>query len=805
MPSFDAFARDMRIVTNEELLGVREFEASPAAVALSMDEEGAGGTNDGENGTATPSAPEPEDLGDDVLAWQMPGLAELDDMVTLASAEQASYLGGSSTGADPTANIGVAGIATDVCGGIRPTADTLVFKDVFSDTRMRTIVTREGTVMFRIASVGYGSEARSRLVYSINTGSTWGEPHVIPFEVYGVDGVARQDLYDYDLAVTQVGFWGTYLYVMLVSGTRPQGDDTTFATASSQTVISILRLYDSNAEGDDPLRVSSAISWSPKGAAKYASFSPPCLQAYEDRNSFDRETNSCVIGTCLVSTASTAEGLVKPGATRGLMRLFFEHRRNEAPVVITKYAKIPVGGVTRLVMSPIAFDSALESCVRAERRHACVGCVTSSGCYVEKIEVATADNARGFTISLGTVVAPDSGEDIQRLYATGRDGEFYAIRRTQDAAADGSGIRYDGRLCLASFDTAAQWGSFSLTQAGPDSCTPTELAMTKDGRYLYYLVNKEGKTGQEFSDTGDAGNPTERASYRIMALARVEGTFSKPFTLCELEHPVDFVVSMASSGTTATLLAATVTDAEHSRADIYDIRIPLVVCATPLSLATEGPFAFAGEQSTFNVRIRNDGNTIVSALTLALYDEQTGQKVDSAALSFESDALLVPGMSATYRASFAIPDGWSGKKTLRAGIDNDATVIIQPEFIATALDANSADDNPLQDFSDEDAEWLAFLLALVLALYENPFNDFDLGEGDQPRAQISVVDGQAFANYGDLIALGESDQTSKKVDPSGPESGGGSSGGSSGSGPSKALPDTGDEGLLDRLARTLGM
>lgn len=204
--------------------------------------------------------------------------------------------------------------------------------------------------------------------------------------------------------------------VMLVSGTRPQGDETTFATANSQTVISVLRLYDSNAEGDNPpLRVSSAISWSPKSSSKYASFSMPCLQAYEDRNPFDCETNSCAIGTCLVSTASTAEDLVKPDATRGLMSLFFEHRRDEAPVVLTKYARIPVRGVTKLVLSPIAFDSTLESCVGAEK-----------------------------------------------------------------------------------------------------------------------------------------------PSYRVMALARVEGLFSKPFTLCELEHPVDFVVSLTSSGTTATLLASTI-------------------------------------------------------------------------------------------------------------------------------------------------------------------------------------------------------------------------------------------------------
>lgn len=185
-------------------------------------------------------------------------------------------------------------------------------------------------------------------------------------------------------------------------------------------------------------------------------------------------------------------------------------------------------GVTELVLSPIAFDSTLESCVRTEKRHACVGCVTTSGSYVEKISVSTADNSRGFTMALDTVVAPDAGEDVQRLYAAGRDDEFYAIRRTPGVAADASGIRYDGRLYLASFDTSASFGSFSFTQVGPDSCTPTELAVSKDGRYLYYLVNKEGKTGQEYSDTGDAGSPTEKPSYRVMALDADSGQNS-PF------------------------------------------------------------------------------------------------------------------------------------------------------------------------------------------------------------------------------------------------------------------------------------
>lgn len=400
----------------------------------------------------------------------------------------------------------------------------------------------------------------------------------------------------------------------------------------------------------------------------------PCLRAYEDRNSLDRETNSCVIGTCLVSTASTAEDLVKPDTTRGLMSLFFEHRRDEAPVVLTKYARIPVRGVTKLVLSPIAFDSTLESCVRAEKRHACVGCVTTSGSYVGKISVSTADNSRGFTMALDTVVVPDAGEDVQRLYATGRDGEFYAIRRTPGVVADASVIRYDGRLYLASFDTSASFGSFSFTQVGPDSCTPTELAVSKNGRYLYYLVNKEGKTGQ----------------------------------------PVD----------TATL-----------------------------SLGTD-------------TLVAGDADPDSQAMPYDL-DAVGDQLAASPPAQTESGGLLAPGMTMTYRMSFAIPDGWSGEKKLRAGIDNNATTIIQPEFVATALDADSGQNSPFDGMYDEDAEWLAFLLALVLAPYGDPYDDFNLNENDQPKAEVSIVDGQTYANHGDLIALGESDQTSKKVDPAG--------------------------------------
>ena len=99
----------------------------------------------------------------------------------------------------------------------------------------------------------------------------------------GAEPVRRADMYDYDFAITSLnGLFGYYLYLMVISDTRPQGDSTSFAEANSKTVVSVVRLYNSGFE-DDYWRCDRAVAWSPKASEnRIASFSCPRIVSYAD-------------------------------------------------------------------------------------------------------------------------------------------------------------------------------------------------------------------------------------------------------------------------------------------------------------------------------------------------------------------------------------------------------------------------------------------------------------------------------------------------------------------------------------------
>ena len=846
MPTFDRM--DMRIVTNGELLGTQEFSASDTAVTLSLEDD-----------ALDPLAElEPEDLGDDNLLWSVPATIDPNVATYADEPEHFIYLGESGTGAsvpsptDPEpGEIGVAGIADDEQGGIRPSSDTRIFTGVFSDPRIKTINFDGGTFMFRLATVGYGSEARTRLVYSTMGDSSWNEPHVLDFVPTG-SGMNRADMYDYDFSVTTVNGMTRYMYLMVVSGVRPDGDDTTFANAFAKTVISLVRIYNSN-WGDAPLRTDTAISWVPTKAGTYASFSMPSVVSYVDEKSFDRETNTCVLGTCLVRAARSPEALLKDSASRYIVTFFAEHKPSGNLSVVTNQGKLAYGGVTKLTMGPIAFNDEPQSCVRAAERHAHIALVTSYGSFIEKVVVncPTDDVSKPGTISLEQVAMMSEGEGVQRLYPTGRDYEFYAIRTDEslfaEAAADGQDTsgRRDGRLYLLSFNAA---GKVSYEPVGPKTCVPSELAVSKDGRYLYYVVNREGKARPAFTETGDVDTSQTEAetNYRVMAMARVGGLFTRPFTLCELDHPVDYVVSMTTRGATAALIAATVTDAQSSTSDIYDIRIPLAVCATPTAISTEGMFAFAGEQSVFNVAVRNDGNTILSGATFNLYAEGDDTPADSVEVQFEPDVvtyaegeeapeptyevdalsdefaasplastgaggLLAPGDTQTYKVTFSIPEDWAGEggsggtsgyKTVRVSLSDLTYVETDATVTAFADDPDSGSDDGIdwaESNSDfDDIDWEEFIKYLLMVLIE-----YYASLESCPTTEIGILDaGLNACNFESLYNHEVSSNDPDSGDDPGVNPGGSgeSAGANSSTGAEKSLPDTGDPGILGMLA-----
>ena len=764
LPNMKDIADEMEIITNDELLGVAEFEASASAVSVMST-------------MSTNHTADPVDLGNGCMQWEMPSIGNAARGISMfANQEDADYLGKSSTGKDPQSNIGVAGLGRGILGGVRPTADTVVFKNVFADDKVKVIRFNNADVMLRIASVNYNGEARTRLTYSIiRDDGAWSDPAVIDFDPSSA-GVTRAELYDYDFDATCVGAWSNYLYVMIISGTRTQGDKTSFASATSKTYISLVRIYNSNTD-KDPLKASSALTWQVSNLSSSsrtkATFSMPRITGYSDDLSFDRETNSCLIGTCLVRTSSKEADLAAGKGRAYLLSFFAEHRRDEAPVVVTNKTRVAPDQVSNIVMGPIAFADEPQSCIRANERYVNVGVTAANGndiySGVWAIKVDYDDQKQAFTLTHEQRVHPADNFEVMRLYPSGKDGEFYAIKAQGDAPSQSGEFQRDGRLYLASFD-AQREGGFSFEPVGPSDFAPSELAVSRDGAYLFYAVNKEGASGQKPKSDGTLGDTVSSNEYRIMGMARVGGLFTKPFVLCELDHPVDHVVAMTSANAAATLIATHITNAKMSRADIHDIRIPLVVCATPLSIATVGPFAFAGEDTEFNVAVRNDGNTIITGATFDLCDG-SGNVVDSVAMSFDAAALanveedssekpvydvdelsaqraasplasagkgeiLAPGKTETYRVTFKIPASWKHERSVRIKIDNSTVSVLEPTATMSAM---SKDGDSQATIDEELGDWYA-------GLFENRYDSFQLKRKKLPSTDITIVKSQRFSD-----------------------------------------------------------
>ena len=826
-------ARNMSIVTNDALQQSAEFAASGQKVALFANEE--------------PTFVEPVDLGDGNLLWDVPpqGGAGEDGIALFANEspdEYFIYLGESNTEAQlPSADnpkpgeVGIAGVSDDFFGGIKPSVDKLVFKNVFSDPRTKTIY----STMFRVATVNYGDEARTRVVYTTLGDTSWDNPHVIEFDPVfsaGAERVDRQDLYDYEFAVTSLeDSTGSYLYLMIISGSRPDGDKTSFATANSKTVVNVVRLRSLDSQNTS-WTCDYAAAFAPSTTGKFVAFSSPNIVSYASSNGY----GSCAIGACLVRQANNADKLFSAGAGRWLVSFYLRHQRNGFQIV-TQTSKLSWSGSNKLTMGPVTVGTVCQT-------H--IGIVNSNGAFIERLTVSHFDTSEP-RIELAAVSKMADHLDVQRLYPTGKDGEFYAVRTDESLFADaknaGEDTRYrrDARLYLLRFGDDYSFEYVPITPLG--SCVPSELTISKDGRYLFYMVNKEGKSSRGFDENGNVGpeKTAEQAaadnSYRVMAMARIGNLFTQPFTLAVLDHPLDYITSMVSKGSTASLVGAEIVDAQNSIANIYDIRVPLAVVGTPLSVVTEAPFAFAGEDTVFDVTVRNDGNTILTGGTFGLYkvttnadgsetvdpepvattdvnfqpnlvvlaegeDAPTVATYDLAALPDEfaaspladaaDNGLILPGQTLTYKVTFPIPADWAsgsagdGSTSSACKVRVDLTTPHYLDYEGTTMalladnasgsadgqDADGADgvDNSNTDFDDlTDEEWEEFIYFLMALM-----TMCEMDPEDWPQTELDVFDGDVMPENFDNLFNAES-----ASGPSGkPGSGDGAGGGGDGDG-----------------------
>lgn len=653
------FIASATIVTNAELLACAEVAATPVNVAPVV--------RDWEQ-TVTHIELDADAESDDTGQVEHFVHALMENVENAALMYEYTYIRQVTNAvADPNANS--AGVSEDERGGIKPSSDSVLFTGVLSEAHMKFAEIAGVECLFRIASVRYGEDGRSRLVVHTKANGAWSAPMPVDFPLgFGEGDVERGGTFDYDFDVVEYtdGRGSQDAYVLLVSGERPEGDATRFDTASTAGILSVLRLRISNSE----VRVVSHTSWRSISCGRLQEDGYHCLQCPR-----------ITVGKTLVDGRLSGAYLHRRGATAE------KALGSEAEVALecfTLWSDVSGDSLTfrqvlRFPQAPSSIELGAPENVNG-KMVVPVAYETAEGCGCASYAVI------GQSIAGWGVMPPDA--TVPRVVPWPQHTGFLAT--------------VDERLQHVTWTRGAS--AFATTPMGTAGCGPASFSMSNNGRCVLYVENTDGKVGQTYDEEGKPVAVMGK-HFRIFASTLIDELFTEPFVLCELEHPIDRITTFLTSGGMLSALATHIVSAEQSKAELHGIEVPLVACATPLgAIANLGAVVPGAASESFTVTVRNDGNTLLTAGTVDLYREGSNQPFSSASIGFganarmasiydpelaedasandmahvkyavetlgqrfaahplvadNGNAVLAPGCTAQFRMSFAIPESWS--------------------------------------------------------------------------------------------------------------------------------------------------
>lgn len=576
---------------------------------------------------------------------------------------------GAATNAVADSNANSAGVSEDERGGIRPSSDNVLFTGVLSEAHMKFAEIAGVECLFRIASVRYGENGRSRLVVHTKANGAWSAPMPVDFPLgFGEGDVERGGTFDYDFDVVEFtdGRGNQDAYVLLVSGERPEGDTTRFDTASTAGILSVVRLRISNSE----VRVVSHTSWRSISRGRLQEDGYHCLQCPR-----------ITVGKTLVDGRLSGAYLHRRGATAE------KALGTEAEVALecfTLWSDVSGDSLTfrqvlRFPQAPSSIELGAPENING-KMVVPVAYETADGCGCASYAVI------GQSIAGWGVMSPDAS--VPRVVPWPQHTGFLAT--------------VDEQLQHVTWTRGAS--TFATTPVGAAGCGPASFSMSNNGKCVLYVENTDGKVGQTYDEEGEPVAVMGK-HFRIFASTLIDDLFTEPFVLCELEHPIDQITTFLTSGGMLSALATHIVSAEQSKAELHGIEVPLVACATPLgAIANLGAVVPGAASESFTVTVRNDGNTLLTAGTVDLYREGSNQPFSSASIGFganarmasiydpeltedasandiahvkytletlgerfathplvadNGNAVLAPGCTAQFRMSFAIPESWS--------------------------------------------------------------------------------------------------------------------------------------------------
>ena len=770
------FIASATIVTNAELLACAEVAANPVNfVPIVRDWEQA------VTRIELDADAESDDTGQ--VEHFVHALMENDE--NAAPMYKYTYIG-QATNAVADSNANSAGVSEDERGGIKPSSDNVLFTGVLSEAHMKFAEIAGVECLFRIASVRYGENGRSRLVVHTKTNDTWSAPTPVDFPLgFGEGDVERNGIFDYDFDVVEYadGRGNQDAYVLLVSGERPRGDATRFDTANTAGILSVVRLRISNSE----VRVISHTSWRSISRGRPQEDGYHCLQCPR-----------ITVGKTLVDGRLSGAYLHRRGATAE------KALGTEAEVALECFTlwsddlgdSLTFRQVLRFPQAPSSIELGAPENING-KMVVPVAYETASGCGCASYAVI------GQSIAGWGVMPPDAS--VPRVVPWPQHTGFLAT--------------VDEQLQHVTWTRGAS--AFATTPVGAAGCGPASFSVSNNGRCVLYVENTDGKVGQTYDEEGEPVAVMGK-HFRIFASTLIDDLFTEPFVLCELEHPIDQITTFLTSGGMLSALATHIVSAEQSKAELHGIEVPLVACATPLgAIANLGAVVPGAASESFTVTVRNDGNTLLTAGTVDLYREGSDQPFSSASIGFganarmasiydpelaedasandmahvkytlealgerfathplvadNGNAVLAPGRTAQFRMSFAIPESWSdevGKRVTLYAKARDLVALDPVTLEEIRPGANSALGGVLHELHVPDAKC------------------------ERSEVQVGVCGNADAAGLHDAPMTVDGDSSS-----SGGSGEGGGSGGDSGSGGKSDCGKNGQHGKTGTYAST---
>ena len=674
--------------------------------------------------------------------------------------------------------------------GFRTTTDMRVASNILAGSRFKMFSAGDGDYIVRLGAVMVAGHARTRLIAE-RVGSS--ERRVIDFQTSD----NRDDCFDYDFDISTTHVNGEEVVnLVVISGTRPDGDATVVSNAAGQTFFSFLTCRNWAGAGTFTGLTLNARSLQAAGASEndfpYRNYS--CPQLRQIVSTVGGVEYGQAVVTFLERAARFEDQLMGDDAalTRTGVGLVFFSDADQTVYVSGMDALRAV--VTREIIDPSITEVTLSE--QAGGWHVLMLKGNDKTHYVLLQTEACVRVIGGkpvpllLTAQLANLGAYEGM--VARLISLPTQGSFLAC--------------VDGKLKIAEVVAGEGGAALTFTDVEGEDINIDDFGVTGSGDVLFWPAKREAGGGYVF---GEDGEPvaSDNPEVNVIMGARIRGgRISRSMTLSEVGHPMNRIRAFEQSGSYLSFISSNTLDAATGQAELWYTAVPWVRCATLASVEPYEKTLAVGDELPFFVAIRNDGNCYLSGVTLSVA-EKGGAEIGTMRLDFaeentlesqwnprgedgaltnvEDDWALAPGATSLYWAEYVtIPESWAGEKQIEVNV-------IEVRSSGTSLLRASADGAAPEDVAIDYLPETGAEATLKVAAD-------DLNAGDQGAytpANITVIEdggGQGGGQGGG--SQGGGGQGGGSGSQGGGSQGGGGQGGSSGSARGGgSTPNTGDD------------